>query len=279
MSPPPSESPGEVPTEARVPPATDRVRGEWARRVEAEYSSCAIATHLALWLVEAGASPDLIRAAWRAANDELVHAEQAHAVLTEAGGALAGPLDRRRLGLTRTAGPPVEHDILRVAVQVFCLGETVAVPLFRQLRAGCTVPVARAALDRVLRDEVRHRALGWTLLDWLLATQPEPERIRRRVARDLLPLDFFGLRYSYAQAHDAQMPEHERAWGLMPGRDYAATLDRTFERQYRPWFAERGIEAQPAWDEAAERLRGEGALPAAAEGVAGPGLAEFLPRV
>ena len=118
----------------------------------------------------------------------------------------------------------------------------------------------------VLRDEVRHRALGWTLLDWLLATQPEPDRIRRRVARDLLPLDFFGLRYSYAQALDAHMPAHERAWGLMPGRDYAATLDRTFERQYRPWFAERGIDAGPAWEEAAERLRAEaGPAPGAAE--------------
>lgn len=249
---------GEVPVTVEkktdAPSASARVRGEWARRVQAEYTSCAISTHLSLWLVEAGASPDLIRAAWRVAQDELVHAEQAHAVLSEAAGGLDGPIDRRRLSLPRTPGAPVEHDILRVAVQVFCLGETVAVPLFRQLRARCTVPVARTALDRVLRDEVRHRALGWTLLDWLLATQPEPDRIRRRVAEDLLPLDFLGLMRSYSGFAEASMPDAERAWGLMPGDEYAAVLQVAWQRNFQPWFAERGIDAEPAWQAATARF-------------------------
>jgi hypothetical protein len=207
-----------------------------------------------LWLVEAGASPDLIRAAWRVAQDELVHAEQAHAVLSLAEGGLEGPIDRRRLSLPRTPGTPVEHDILRVAVQVFCLGETVAVPLFKQLRARCTVPLARTALDRVLRDEVRHRALGWTLLDWLLATQPEPERICRRVAEDLLPLDFLGLQRSYGGFAEASLPAEEEAWGLMPGDQYAEVLARTWQRNFQPWFAERGIDAEPAWRQALARF-------------------------
>lgn len=54
--------------------------------------------------------------------------------------------------------------------RVFCLGETVAVRLFKRLREGATVPVARAALDRVLTDEVRHRDFGWLLLEWLTQT-------------------------------------------------------------------------------------------------------------
>ena len=50
---------------------------------------------------------------------------------------------------------------------LFCLGETVAVPLFSHLRERCTESLPRAALDRILRDEVRHRDFGWDLLDWL----------------------------------------------------------------------------------------------------------------
>ncbi|MFT3922445.1 MAG: hypothetical protein QM778_07925 [Myxococcales bacterium] len=32
------------------------------------------------------------------------------------------------------------------------------------------MPVARTALDRILRDEVRHREFGWAPLAWLLET-------------------------------------------------------------------------------------------------------------
>ena len=53
-------------------------------------------------------------------------------------------------------------------VRFFCVGESVAVPLFRMLRERCSVPIARRALDRVMRDEPRHRQFGWDVLDWLL---------------------------------------------------------------------------------------------------------------
>ena len=35
---------------------------------------------------------------------------------------------------------------------------------------ACTEPIARAALDRILVDEVRHRDFGWDTLDWLATT-------------------------------------------------------------------------------------------------------------
>ena len=42
--------------------------------------------------------------------------------------------------------------MLRASVEIFCLGETLAVPLFKELREQCTVPVARRALDCILRE-------------------------------------------------------------------------------------------------------------------------------
>ncbi len=228
--------------------ATDRVRDEWAARVHAEYQSCALTQHLTLWLIQMGASPDLVRDGLRIAEDELTHAELSHATLAAAGGALTAPIPRDQLGLRRTPGAPLEADVLRVGVRAFCLGETVAVPLFTALRRDCTAPTAREALDRVLRDEVRHRDFGWTLLDWLLDTAPDPDAVVAAVQASL-PDMFAELRGLYAGpgADATPISAAERAWGLMDAAAYADVLATTYERQYVPWFAERGVDARAAW--------------------------------
>ena len=224
--------------------ATDHVRREWAARVEAEYRSAAITQHLTLWLIQAGASPDLIRDGLRITDDELVHAEMAFAVLTAAGGALAGPFDRGSLGLAR-AHAELEVDVALVVTEVFCLGETVAVPLFAALRADCTVEVARAALDRVLVDEVRHRDFGWTALEWLLAQSPVP---LRPAIEQALPGMFARQRQHYAAgAESGHLTAAEGGWGLMDLDRYAAILAQTVERQYVPRFARLGLDAARAW--------------------------------
>lgn len=221
---------------------TPRVQGEWRERIAAEYTSAAITQHLVLWLIQAGAPPDLIDAGLAIVADELVHSRMSHEVYVAAGGSEPPALDRDRLGLART-DPRLELDILRVAVRVFCLGETVAVPLFSHLRATCVEPVAKAALDRILRDEVRHRDFGWDLLDWLLFLD---ESLAEVVAA-ALPSMFAELEHVYGNANEAiaeddgQMTDEERRWGLAPPRDYAQILARTFDRDYRPRFDARGI--------------------------------------
>lgn len=218
--------------------ATDRVRDEWGRRVTAEYRSSAITQHLTLWLTQVGASPDLIRAGLRVAEDELVHAELSHATLVAAGGALTGPIDRATLALPRRAAA-IEADLLDQAVRVFCLGETIAVPLFHALRARCTQPEARAALDRVLVDEVRHRDFGWALLDWLL--EQDPSRVEG--VRRALPAQLAEVAAQYASPHADPTPvtDAEAAWGLMDAAAYAAVFDACLARQFRPLFAARGV--------------------------------------
>jgi len=129
-------------------PASEHVRAEWLARVQAEYTSAAVTQHLGLWLIQIAASPDLVKAALRIVGDEMAHARLSHATYTRAGGQSAPALVRERLGLHRNEKAALEADVARVALRVFCLGETVAVPLFRRLREACSVPVARRALDR-----------------------------------------------------------------------------------------------------------------------------------
>ncbi len=221
-----------------------RVREEWRARIAAEYTSAAITQQLVLWLIQAGAPPDLIDAGLAIVADELVHSRMSHEVYAAAGGTAPPAIDRTQLGLPRSPDP-LERDILRTAVRVFCLGETVAVPLFSHLRAGCTEPLAKDALDRILRDEVRHRDFGWDLLDWL-ASLPDGDAVPARVEAEL-PAMLADLERSYGTGNtavaddDGAMTEAERAWGLAPPRDYAGILARTIDRDYRPRFEARGI--------------------------------------
>jgi hypothetical protein len=228
-----------------APEPTERVRVEWRERIAAEYTSATITQHLVLWLMQVGAPPDLIDAGLVIVGDELVHSRMSHETYTAAGGTVPPALDRGRLGL-RTSSAGLELDILRVALEVFCLGETVAVPLFKHLRAECTEPTARAALDRILRDEVRHRDFGWDLLDWLAMT-PIAGAIDAFAQKEL-PAMFAGLERSYGTANAAvardtgSITPAERAWGLAAPRDYAEILARTFTKEWEPRFGARDID-------------------------------------
>ena len=219
------------------------VQGEWQRRVVAEYGSAALTHSLLGWLLRLGASPTLLHEAARIIDDELVHAEMAFEVVREAGGggvALGG-----NLGMETEPGLSLLGNVCVHGTRIFCLGETVAVRLFKRLRAGATVAVARSALDRVLADEVRHRDFGWLLLEWLSQRSEWSELSPLIVQR--LPAWFGELRRNYGSESPAAFDDSLRAWGLMPNAEYREALDETLLRDYVPRFAEYGIDAQAAY--------------------------------
>jgi hypothetical protein len=223
-----------------VEPATDEpaVREEWARRVEAEYRSAAFSQELALWLLRIGASVDLVREAQAIAGEELDHAERSMGVLVATGGSV-GPLDRATLAIVRTAAP-LEHDLLRAGVEMFCVGETLAVPLFRRMLDGATVPIVRRTLTRILADEARHRRFGWTLVAAML-DRPDGD-----VLRGVLAAALPGMRRRIEEAYggdggDGALSVEARAWGLLPRGAYDEALRQTTARWYRPRFAAVGL--------------------------------------
>lgn len=224
------------------------IQREWLRRVQAEYGSAALTHHLTLWLLQITAPFELVRMGLAIVEDELAHAELSQAVHVAAGGTGVARLERDELGLSRRPGEPLELAVARVGLDAFCLGETVAVRLFARLRQACSEPVALAALDRILKDEVRHRDFGWTLLEWLLST-PSRDAVLALAAAEL-PQQFERLRTNYAHASLGQRAEADplgQRWGLMPACDYAAALVETYERDYGPRFADLGIDAERAW--------------------------------
>jgi len=221
---------------------THRVREEWRARIAAEYRSAAIAQQVTLWLIQAGAPPELIDAGLAIVADELAHSRLSHEVYAAAGGTAPPVIVREHLGLARRDAV-LEVDLLSAIVRVFCLGETVAVPLFKHLRAACTEPIARTALDRILVDEVRHRDFGWDTLDWL-ATTSIGEQIPAWITAQW-PVLHGELEATYGAANPAtrstEITPAERAWGLAAASDYAEILTRTIGSDFRTRFFARGV--------------------------------------
>lgn len=240
--------PAEMSTSAAEQDSLEPVRREWLRRIEAEYRSSAITQHLTLWLMQMTAPFELIRMGLRIVDDELVHSELSQKVYASAGGTQGVELLEASLGLTPPANQALAQCVARCCIETYCLGETAAVRLFHRLREGCGEPSARAALDRILVDEVRHREFGWTLLEWLLASPHEA--VTRALINQELAGMFARQRKSYAydqRAKSMQRTRVQQNWGMMPGNLYGQALHETFERDYVPRFEEFDVDVRAAW--------------------------------
>jgi len=197
----------------------DRIQLTWRRRVAAEYTSAAITAELLHQLLALGLSPDTLEVCHRIVGDEMAHAELSRDVFLAAGGDEAEiPIARESLWSGREPEEPLEHQALATVADVFCCGETVAVPLFRAIREPTTEPVALAALDRILRDESIHRAFGWDTLDELLELLGDAgrDRVRARASGYISR-----IREAYTSRRPPGRPcsPEELSWGRMePGR-------------------------------------------------------------
>ncbi|MBX2812377.1 MAG: ferritin-like domain-containing protein [Myxococcales bacterium] len=231
-------------------PPDDEVRREWFCRIEAEYRSAAYAHHLTFWLIQIGAPHELVEMGLRVVGDELAHAELSAVVHQAAGGQALPNLAPDSLQLHRSSQKPLYVDVLRYGVDLFCLGETVAVRLFGRLRSRCRQPDAMQALDRILKDEVVHRDFGWLLLEWLLST-PWSDELRTDL-KAVLPTMIGRIRKSYCKdvvvapdnverPKDLDFPDARRAWGLIPHHEYGEAVEETIHRDYCPRFEALGV--------------------------------------
>lgn len=216
---------------------TPRVHREWRRRVHAEYRSAAITAQVSHWMIQAGLDEALLTTCLRIVGDELAHARLAHDCLVALGGD-ASPEAVHADELAEPAPDGVLAGLVDSVVANFCFGETLAVPLFKALRAHTTHPAAEPVLTRVLRDEAIHRAFGWQALDALL--ELDPDGVRARVSGSL-PAVFARFRASYApDGTDAPLTDDEVACGLMPVATYREVFWATAPDLQRR-FARRGL--------------------------------------
>jgi len=214
-----------------------RAVAEWQRRVAAEYGSAALSAQVLTWSIQVGLGPKLLETAIRVVCDELDHARISHEVVVALGGdpaPVAVPAAPPQL-----AADGVLAALVEAVVTSFCLGESMAVPLFARMRARCAHPVVRPALDRILEDEAVHRAFGWSALDALLALDPAVGPF----VEARLPA-WVGRYGGYFDPPPAPpLDEEGRGLGLLDHEEYAQIARLAWEEDLRHRFGARGIQA------------------------------------
>jgi hypothetical protein len=143
----------------------------WLRAAAAEHASVAAFSRLSLELMRLGAPPELLADVHDAARDEIRHAQAAYTLASAYAGTDLGPG-----ALPLPDRLPLASSVEALARDVAaegCRDETLAALLAAEAAASATDPAVRQVLDEVARDEARHAALSWRILQWCLAEAPE----------------------------------------------------------------------------------------------------------
>lgn len=212
----------------------NRIQKFWVGQVRAEYASAALASEFSHWLCQLEAPPELIRQSLRIAQDEIKHAETCHQVVLATGLTSNIHLNQQQLSFAK---PYVDlrKNFLAALLQFFCLGETIAVPLFIAMRKQATQASACQAFDRIIQDEPKHADFGWLTLAWTQESWAEGAQW----LDELLPsaLQTIASEYEAPLHQDGEyqptLSNTEQAWGLLSRSDYAQIFQTTCQRQYQ----------------------------------------------
>jgi hypothetical protein len=156
----------------------ERARLSWTDGALGEYASAASFAALLRDLCEARAPVDLIGMAGAFVADEMLHTELNARMAMTLGGAAPYLVDFDKLvAQADESAPPLRRAVER-AVRLCCVGEALSVPLLAGSRRAAGHPLTRGVLDRIVKDEPPHAALGWLVLQWAADRLDGPERAR-----------------------------------------------------------------------------------------------------
>jgi hypothetical protein len=175
----------EFPWSSLVADASARMaqaRRFWSENAFNEYASSVAMAQMSEALQAAGA---LLSAA-SFVEDERTHQALCSGVARRCGGGVAIPYQPESL-TAKVEGSPSERATALV-VRVCCLGEAVSLPLLSGNLRSTEQPLARAVLERIVRDETRHARFGWDYLEWAKPDEPERRKLGAMVGAALQQL-------------------------------------------------------------------------------------------
>jgi hypothetical protein len=141
-------------------------RRSWTSATFQEYRTAAACCATQKALLEARAPIDLMAAFARFPLDELVHVELCARLAGELGGGTELIFEPEHLAYEP---PRTLSALVRAAelvVRNFCVGEALSIPMLHGTWKQATLPLPRAILSRIVRDEAAHGIFGFTFLDW-----------------------------------------------------------------------------------------------------------------
>lgn len=229
--------PTEDPTIDALGPAERKALADiWIQRaaMERRVADSFIVIHGALQRRKAPA--ELCALAERAIDDEYRHAELSRVVASRfAGKELPAP-PRLALETPKHKGASDElRDTLFIIGQCV-LNETTAGAYLECCHTRAEGPLAKAALNELLSDEIDHGRIGWAHLATL------DEATKAEVGRWILPMAFLNLRiWRYESPIDAKQAAALTLHGAPPGEEIHAALADALRTLIVPGLAQVGI--------------------------------------
>ncbi|MCA9700532.1 MAG: ferritin-like domain-containing protein, partial [Myxococcales bacterium] len=188
----------------------------WLDIARYEHASVASFARFAGQLLQLGAPPSLLRATAKAMADEVVHARLAFGLAAAHSAAAQGPGPLPRAALA--PGSADRRAIVEALIVEACIGETLAALEAREaaLQAVDRAPQVAAVLARIADDELRHAALGWQALGWILRQgDAETRADLRRFADECLHEAMAAVREHAPAPQPSNRPRALRSHGLL----------------------------------------------------------------
>jgi hypothetical protein len=216
----------------------------WRSRQRQEHLAVGAFSLLAGELAAEGCPPVVLALAARAASDEVRHAEICRRLAVGFLGEAAVPA--RYHGVPRVprhAGADAAGRALYHVVEMCCLSETFTGVYLTEMLARATHPVARAAVESLLEDEVDHGRVGWAYL--------ASRRAEGRLAglAEALPA-MLDRTMGRVMRMTRREPEPDdpalEAWGYLGNDAGAALFVRTLRDVVLPGFAMLDVDLGPA---------------------------------
>lgn len=158
----------------------EAVADHWEEIGALEHASVASFARATLQLMALGAPPDLLLDTQRAAADEVDHARKAYGVASQYRGAPVGP---GPLVLTDLQVETDRAAVTRALVEEACVGETLGAAEALAAAEGARDPALRDLMRQVGQDELRHAALAWRTLRWVVGDDPALVEVAREALR------------------------------------------------------------------------------------------------
>lgn len=160
------EIPWDFPVDRSLSPEARRLVGEaWRARWTQEHLAVGAFSLLAVELAGLGCDSVILALVTRAAADEARHADVCRRLAARHLGEAA--VATRARGVPAFAAypgrSPEERALLHV-VEMCCLNETFTGAYFTEMIERTTDPLARAAVESLLEDEIDHGRVGWAYL-------------------------------------------------------------------------------------------------------------------
>ena len=232
---------GTLDTRHFATPVLNAARRSWTSAAFQEYRTAAACSATLRSLVEARAPLDLIAGFARFPMDEVVHVELCSRMAMELGGGTELLYEPSAMCADAAPGLPPLQRACELVIRNFCVGESLSIPLLHATWLRTTLPLPRAVLGRIVRDEAAHGVAGWTFLDWVLPllSQDALALVQRTASAAIAEI----RRLWVALREQPATPSSDgHALGWLATEEYLELAARSLQRRVLMPFAERGIQ-------------------------------------